>query len=54
MGSQRVGHNWVTYIHTHTHTHTMKSPGAFYTEKEKLILKFIIQGTLNSKSNFEK
>ena len=42
------------HTHTHTHTHTMKSPGAFYTEKEKLILKFIIQGTLNSKSNFEK
>ena len=47
---------WLTYIHTHTHTHTqpMKSPGAFYREIEKLILKFIIQGTLNSKNNFEK
>ena len=22
MGSQRVGHNWVTNTHTHTHTHT--------------------------------
>ena len=47
-----------TYTHTHTHTHThtqpMTSPGAFYREKEKLILKFIIQGTLNSKNNFEK
>ena len=22
MGSQRLGHDWVTYTHTHTHTHT--------------------------------
>ena len=25
MGSQSVGHNWVTNIHTHTHTHTNRS-----------------------------
>ena len=25
MASQRVGHNWVTNIHTHTHTHTFFS-----------------------------
>ena len=23
LGSQRVGHDWVTHTHTHTHTHTI-------------------------------
>ena len=31
MGSQRVGHNWVTNTYTHTHTNTL----IHYTEKIK-------------------
>ena len=32
MGSQRVGHDWVTNTHTHTHTHTHTLPFFFLTQ----------------------
>ena len=43
MGSQRIGHNYVTntHIHTHTHTHTSPNKGA------EIILWMEGRGSLN-------
>ena len=35
MGSQRVGHDWVTNTHTHTHTHTSSSTTVYKGLKKK-------------------
>ena len=35
MGSQRVGHDWVTNTHTHTHTHT-------HDERDRRLQAFVL------------
>ena len=46
---------WLSDFHTLTHTqYQWKVQVLIFTGKEKLILKFIIRGTLDNKSNFEK
>ena len=50
MGSQRIGHDWVTHTHTHTHTHTQVDASDRQVE-ELLNFSQNIVITINEKQN---